>query len=193
MGAHPTNRICEKSNNMFAKILVVATLVAFVSAEVAFPTTFTNGDKQGAVDADVVRMAFQRMQGAGTRRYSYASGASGNTGASGYTSGASGGTPVAAPTKAPTPKPTVAGAAAKKITQEVTMSGTVAGYTGALKEMTELAYAKNIGITNTAAGKFTYKTGCSVASSATAARRNSIKVALEAVVTADIADAAKAK
>merc|ERR1711988_922815 len=114
MGAHPTNRICEKSNNMFAKILVVATLVAFVSAEVAFPTTFTNGDKQGAVDADVVRMAFQRMQGAGTRRYSYSSGASGNTGA--------------------------------------------AGYTGALKEMTELAYAKNIGITNTAAGKFTYKT-----------------------------------
>merc|ERR1712054_475282 len=122
MGAHPTNRICEKSNNMFAKILVVATLVAFVSAEVAFPTTFTNGDKQGAVDADVVRMAFQRMQGAGTRRYSYASGASGNTGASGYTSGASGGTPAAAPA----PKPTVAGAAAKKITQEVTMSGTVA-------------------------------------------------------------------
>lgn len=149
-----------------------------------------------AVDADAISYAMQ--EGGQSRRYSYSSGASGAT-ASGntYSSGASGATtkaPTAAPTAAPTPKPTVAGAAAKKITQTVKIAGTVATYVGALKALFEMSYAVEIGIASSTGGAaHAYKTGCSCSSTATAARRADINVALEATVTADIADAAKAK
>merc|ERR1712167_322511 len=57
------------------------------------------------------------------------------------------------------------------VTQKITFSGTQASYTGTLKIFSEQAYGKAIGIFDTTLTTPAYKTGCSVASVASASRR----------------------
>merc|ERR1711898_32422 len=64
----------------------------------------------------------------------------------------------------PAPPPTT-------ITQKITFSGTQASYTGTLKIFSEQACGKAIGIFDTTLTTPAYKTGCSVASVASASRR----------------------
>merc|ERR1711898_45601 len=73
-------------------------------------------------------------------------------------------TPAPPPPATPAPPPTT-------ITQKITFSGTQASYTGTLKIFSEQAYGKAIGIFDTTLTTPAYKTGCSVASVASASRR----------------------
>jgi len=72
------------------------------------------------------------------------------------------------PTAAPTAAPTVG---AVTIVQKLTMSGAQTEYTGNVKSLAEEAYGKALAIFDTAANPPAYKTGCSVTSVASAARR----------------------
>merc|ERR1712100_923350 len=72
------------------------------------------------------------------------------------------------PTAAPTAAPTFG---AVTIVQKLTMSGTQIEYVGNVKSLAEEAYGKVLGIFDTTANPPAYKTGCSVSSVASAARR----------------------
>ena len=79
---------------------------------------------------------------------------------------------------------------AKTIKQVVTMTGTPATYVGNLKAMTEQGYGKALDIFDTTASPPAYRTGCSVTSTAAAARRTNIKVSFVATASAAQATAA---
>merc|ERR1711871_1392274 len=83
----------------------------------------------------------------------------------------------------PAPPPTT-------ITQKITFSGTQASYTGTLKTFSEQSYGKAIGIFDTTLTTPAYKTGCSVASVASASRRTSYAVTFTATVASAQASAA---
>jgi hypothetical protein len=70
------------------------------------------------------------------------------------------------------------------------MTGTVSTYTGNLKTMTEQGYGKALDIFDTTASPPAYRTGCSVTSTAAAARRTNIKVSFVATASAAQATAA---
>merc|ERR1719440_856657 len=72
------------------------------------------------------------------------------------------------PTAAPTAAPTFG---AVTIVQKLTMSGAQTEYDGNVKSLAEEAYGKALAIFDTAANPPAYKTGCSVTSVASAARR----------------------
>jgi len=91
---------------------------------------------------------------------------------------------------APAPSPGTPAPPPTTITQKITFSGTQATYTGTLKTFSEQAYGKAIGIFDTTTTPPAYKTGCSVASVASASRRTSYAVTFTATVASAQASAA---